>query len=237
MLSTPSAKTRLHAQQEILRRKGSGKEVLAVAVDKNQAPRSRVAAIYTLKQLLGSKSHKHLLSLVNDPAVAEQAIRALADRKSQLNGLSKSPFVKALKSKNPRVQVAAAIALGRLGDKSAAKELLTVSNPPVADPLPNAEPTAKEPSSLQSPIIEGASTHKFDVDISSWKELHLTLGDGGNGTGSDHGAWLDPVLVKKDGTSVDLTKIKWSKATQGWGKTRVASVRQVPSLPVRMANQ
>ena len=120
MLSTPSAKTRLHAQQEILRRGGSGKEVLAVAVDKNQAPRSRIAAIYTLKQLLGSKSHKHLLSLVNDPAVAEQAIRALADRKSQLNGLSKSPFVKALKSKNPRVQVAAAIALGRLGDKSAA---------------------------------------------------------------------------------------------------------------------
>ena len=135
MLSTPSAKTRLHAQQEILRRGGSGKEVLAVAVDNNQAPRSRVAAIYTLKQLLGSKSHKHLLSLLNDPAVAEQAIRALADRKSQLNGLSKSPFVKALKSKKPRVQVAAAIALGRLGDKSAAKELLKVSNPPVADPL------------------------------------------------------------------------------------------------------
>ena len=221
MLSTPSAKTRLHAQQEILRRGGSGKEVLAVAVDKNQAPRSRIAAIYTLKQLLGSKSHKHLLSLLNDPAVAEQAIRALADRKSQLNGLSKSPFVKALNSKNPRVQVAAAIALGRLGDKSAAMDLLKVSNPPVADPLPSEESTAKESSSLQSPIIEGASTHKFDVDISSWKELHLTLGDGGNGTGSDHGAWLDPVLVKKDGTLVDLTKIKWSKATQGWGKTGV----------------
>ena len=77
MLSTPSAKTRL--PNKILRRKGSGKEVLAVAVDKNQAPRSRIAAIYTLKQLLGSKSHKHLLSLLNDPAVAEQAIRALAD--------------------------------------------------------------------------------------------------------------------------------------------------------------
>ena len=100
-------------------------------------------------------------------------------------------------------------------------DLLKVSNPPVADPLPSEEPTAKESSSSQSPIIEGASTHKFDVDISSWKELHLTLGDGGNGTGSDHGAWLDPVLVKKDGTLVDLTKIKWSKATQGQGKTRV----------------
>ena len=45
MLSTPSAKTRLHAQQEILRRGGSGKEVLAVTVDKNQA-RVKVAAIY-----------------------------------------------------------------------------------------------------------------------------------------------------------------------------------------------
>ena len=25
-------------------------------------------------------------------------------------------------------------------------------------------------------------------------------------------------LGQKDGTLVDLTKIKWSKATQGWGK-------------------
>jgi len=225
LLSTPSAKTRLHAQQEILQRGGSGKEVLAVAVDKRLAPRARVAAIYTLKQLLGTKSHKHLLKLVDDPAVAEHALRALADRKTEMDGVPQAPFAKALKNKNPRVQVAAAIALGRLGDKSAAKALLGVSNPPVIDPLPGFQPPSEEKngndSVHQSPIIERTIVHKFDLDVSGWKELYLTLGDGGNGTGSDHGAWFDPILVKKDGSTVKLTDIKWSKATQGWGKTRI----------------
>ena len=225
LLRTPSAKTRLHAQQEILRRGGSGKEVLAVAVDKAIAPKCRVAAIFTLKQLLGEKSHKDLLKLIDDPAVAEHALRALADRKTQLNGVPVKVFKDALKHQNPRVQVAAAVALGRLGDKSAAEALLAVSNPPKVEPLPTflPPPVEKRRSAIlhQSPVIEGKGIHKFDIDISGWKELYLTLGDGGNGTGSDHGAWFDPLLVKKNGTSIKLTDLKWSKATQGWGKTRV----------------
>ena len=225
LLTTPSAKTRLHAQQEILRRGGSGKEVLAVAVDKRLSRKSRVAAIFTLKQLLGTKSHKDLLKLIDDPAVAEHALRALADRKTELDDISQAPFTKALKNKDPRVQVAAAVALGRIGDKSAAKALLAVSNPPQVDPLPGFQPPPDEKggdgSVHQSPTIELASVHKFDIDISGWKELYLTLGDGGNGTGSDHGAWFDPILVKKDGSTVKLTDVKWSKATQGWGKTGV----------------
>ena len=225
LLSTPSAKTRLHAQQEILRRGGSGKEVLAVAVDKRLAPRSRVAAIFTLKQLLGTKSHKDLLKLIDDPAVAEHALRALADRKTQLEGIPQAPFAKALKNKNPRVQVAAAVALGRLGDKSAAAALLSVSNPPSVDPLPAfAAPPKQESGSQdvhQSPLIDGNKVHTFDVDVSAWKELYLTIGHGGNGDGNDHGGWFEPTLLKKDGTSVKLTEIKWSNATQGWGKTGV----------------
>jgi len=225
LLSTPSAKTRLHAQQEILRRGGSGKEVLAVAVDKKLTPKSRVAAIYTLKQLLGPKSHKDLLKLVDDPAVAEHALRALGDRKTQVNGIPQAPFTKALKSKDPRVQVAAAIALGRLGDKSAASALLSVSNPPTVDPLPALEVTPKQdhgPQDVhQSSLIDGNKVHAFDLDVSGWKELYLTIGHGGNGDGNDHGGWFEPTLVKKDGTVVKLTELKWSKATQGWGKTGV----------------
>ena len=225
LLTTPSAKTRLHAQQEILRRGGSGKEVLAIVLDKRIAPRARIAALYTLKQLLGKKSHTTLLSLIEDPAVAEHALRALADRKTQLSGIPLEPFVQALKDSNPRVQVAAAVALGRLGEKAAARALLAVSNPPTVDPLPRAEPPKDEMGESgnlhQSPIIEGKRVHTFDVDVTGWKELHLTLGDGGNGNGSDHGAWFDPVLIKKDGSSVPLTSLKWDKATQGWGKTGI----------------
>ncbi len=225
LLSSPSAKTQLHAQQEILSRGGKGQEVLAVALDSAQATKSRIAAIYTIKQLLGTKSHAHLATLANDPAVAEHAIRALADRKTQLKKVPVAVFTTALKSKNSRVQVAAAVGLGRIGDTKAADALLAVANPPIVDPLPALSPVMEEDVSEkpfhQSAIIEKKAVHTFDVDITGWKELHLTLGDGGNGTGSDHGSWFDPVLVKKDGSIVKLTDLKWSKATQGWGKTRV----------------
>jgi putative heme-binding domain-containing protein len=225
LLSSPSAKTQLHAQQEILRRGGMSKEVLAVAIDKKQAKKSRIAAIYTAKQLLGEASHSQLLELAKDPAVAEHALRALADRKTQLKGVPVGVFTDALRNQNPRVQVAAAVGLGRIGDQKVAKDLLAVSNPPSIDPLPRMDPVPdgndEEGDVQKSPIIEGKKVYEFDIDVTEWKELHLTLGDGGNGTGSDHGSWFDPVLLKKDGSIIRLTELKWSKASQGWGKTRV----------------
>jgi hypothetical protein len=209
LLSSPSAKTQLHAQQEILRRGGMSKEVLAVAMDKKQATKSRIAAIYTVKQLLGEKSHPQLLELVSDPVVAEHALRALADRKTQLKGVPVRVFTDALKNQNPRVQVAAAVGLGRIGNQKAARDLLAVSNPPSIDPLPRMDPVPagnnEEGEVQKSPVIEGKKVHEFDVDVTGWKELHLTLGDGGNGTGSDHGSWFDPVLMKKDGSTIKLT--------------------------------
>jgi hypothetical protein len=78
------------------------KEVLAVAMDKKQATKSRIAAIYTVKQLLGEKSHTQLLELAKDPAVAEHALRALADRKTQLKGVPVKVFTDALKNQKPR---------------------------------------------------------------------------------------------------------------------------------------
>jgi hypothetical protein len=140
LLSSPSAKTQLHAQQEILSRGGKGKEVLAVALDSAQATKSRIAAIYTIKQLLGTKSHAHLVKLANDPTVAEHAIRALADRKTQLKKVPVTVFTTALKSKNSRVQVAAAVGLGRIGDTKGAEALLAVAIPPMVDPLPSLSP-------------------------------------------------------------------------------------------------
>jgi len=180
LLSSPSAKTQLHAQQEILRRGGMSKEVLAVAMDKKQAKKSRIAAIYTVKQLLGEKSHSQLLELAKDPAVAEHALRALADRKTQLKGVPVKVFTDALKNQNARVQVAAAVGLGRIGDQKAANDLLAVSNPPSIDPLPRMDPVPdgndEEGDVQKSPFIEGKKVHEFDVDVTGWKELHLTLG-------------------------------------------------------------
>jgi putative heme-binding domain-containing protein len=225
-LAGPSAKARLHAQQEFLRRGEGMNEIRGVAQDKTASAKGRIAAIFTLKQLLGAKSHADLLGLVNDPAVAEHAIRALADRKSQVDGIPQAPFIQALGSDNPRVRVAAAVALGRLGDKSAATALLSVANPPEVDPLPTPAPPVpaddSDPkSAYESPTLKDAQTHEFDVSIKGWKNLTLTVGDAGNGTGGDHAAWFEPTIIKQDGSTMKLTDLTWQKATQGWGKTAV----------------
>ncbi len=224
LLTSASTKARQHAQQEILRRGGNGAEVRNIALDASVDPKARIAAMYTLKQLLGPGSHADLLALADDSAVAEHALRALADRKSQVAGVPLRPFIEALTSDNQRVRSAAAVALGRLGDKAAASALLSISNPPAVDPLPVQKQTTgavKKNKANQSPLITGTKTHTFDVEIKGWKTLVLSVDDGGDTTGSDHGAWFEPTLVKIDGSILKLTDLDWTKATQGWGSTGV----------------
>ena len=56
MLTTPSAKARLHAQQEILRRGGKGRKSWLWPWTRSSPPGRCVAAIFTLKQLLNKVS-------------------------------------------------------------------------------------------------------------------------------------------------------------------------------------
>lgn len=115
LMTSPSHTVRLHTQHEILRRgdKGdlaSGLEKIATS---NATLPVRVAAIFTLKQLLGEKSHERLLALAADPALKEHVLRAVADRETQLAQTAVAPFVEALKDVNPRVRMQAARGFGR----------------------------------------------------------------------------------------------------------------------------
>lgn len=129
----PSHVRRLAAQREMLRRSNHGEfapglEKIAAA-DGPIGP--RVAAIFSLKQLLGAKSHPVLLKLVNVPALREYALRALADRKTE--PADAKPFLAALGDANPRVRNQALTGLVRLGAKDAAPAIfpLTVDSDPV----------------------------------------------------------------------------------------------------------
>ena len=225
LLTTPSAKTRLHAQQEILRRGGSGKEVLAIVLDKRIAPRARIAALYTLKQLLGKKSHQTSLALMGDPDMAEHALRALPTARQSFPVFLWSPSFKLSKIPIPGFKWLLPWPLVDWEKRRRPKHCLPSPILPLSIRYQERSLKKKEMGEggnlHQSPIIEGKRVHLFDLDVSDWKELHPTLGDGGNGNGSDHGAWFDPVLIKSDCSSVCLTDSKWSKATQGWGKTGV----------------
>lgn len=219
-LATESATTRLATQQEILTRgdKTLAPAILAIAKDSKNSPAARVAATFTYKQLLGAAANPALLELAGDPALTEFALRAAADRLKQNADLPLEPFVKALASPNPRVQAAAAVALGRIGKKEAAKALLTVAIPPVTKQTATAAP---KPPLFESGKISGNQTAEIEISLLGVNNLYLVVDDGGNGNGGDHAGWFDPVLTNRDGKEVPLTQFKWKSATQGWGKTEI----------------
>ena len=56
-----------------------------------------------------------------------------------------------------------------------------------------------------------------DVDISGAKGLWLVVTDGGNGIECDWADWIEPSLIRTDGSIVNLTSLKWKTATSGFG--------------------
>lgn len=219
-LATESATTRLATQQEILSRsdKALGDSVLAIAKDAKNSLGSRVAAIFTYKQLLGSEAKPALLALASDSALTEFALRALTDRLKQIEGLTPDPFEKGLRSENPRIQAAAIVSLGRLGNKEAAEALISVAVPPVSGQTAT---TPQKAPLFVSDKITGNQSADIDIDLKGVKDLYLVVGDGGNGDGGDHAGWFDPIVTTTDGKKVPLTTIKWESATQGWGETAI----------------
>ncbi len=133
-MASDSHKLRLHTQWEMLRRGDSGALAagLKELAGKTGPPAPRVAAIFTLKQMQGGKSHEALAALTKDAAVREFALRALADRGTQVSDVPMQPFVDGAKDADPRVRLQAAIGLGRLGRIDAAAALI----PLVADADP-----------------------------------------------------------------------------------------------------
>ena len=124
-----SATTRFYAQRELLARSdaASGQAgLLAVARDASLALASRVAALFTVAQL--DSDPRTVLALASDAAMREFALRAAADRLPRLKkfSLPLAPFIQALQTGTPRQRAAAAVSLGRLGQREAATALLSV---------------------------------------------------------------------------------------------------------------
>ena len=118
---------RLHAQRELLRRTDdvgtiSRRLEQLAASDKPQA--ARVAAIFTLKQILKDKSVEPLVRLSRYADLREFALKALADRASQNANVPAEPFIAALSDPQPRIRLQAVIGLGRLGKKNVAEALV-----------------------------------------------------------------------------------------------------------------
>lgn len=125
-----SAVRRLAAQRELLARGAKpaiAKSLFGLIKDSGQPVYGRVAAIFTVKQLFGAKANQPLAELLEDDAVREFVLRAIADRKDQLEGVPSSWFQKALRDPNPRVRLQAVIGLERLGTTDGAEDLITLA--------------------------------------------------------------------------------------------------------------
>jgi putative membrane-bound dehydrogenase-like protein len=147
-MSGPNSVARLPSQREILRRGRSAETsvaLLALASDPKAALEGRVAAIFALKQLDGKEAHPGLLRLAEDAAVREFALRALTDRKKELDGLDTRRFVAALADPSPRVRAQALISLARLNDVSAAKSILPLTSRPGGSVMPTRKPVHAQP--------------------------------------------------------------------------------------------
>lgn len=65
-----------------------------------------------------------------------------------------------------------------------------------------------------------------DVDVAlpaGTRRLALVVTDGGDGFDSDHADWINPRVTLSDGTVTDLTTLKYTKGTCGWGSIHINS--------------
>jgi putative membrane-bound dehydrogenase-like protein len=132
-LASPNYVHRIHAQQELLRRGEKPAVVTALqrAIrDEKLRADARASAIFTLKQLQGAKANPFLASAATaaDARVRETALRALADRTDQLQGVDAQIFAKALHDGDPQIQVQAVRGLVRLGARAEAPALLPLAS-------------------------------------------------------------------------------------------------------------
>jgi putative membrane-bound dehydrogenase-like protein len=146
--SGPSPVLRLRSQREVLRcgRAPETTAALAQLASDAMAPlEARVMAIFALKQVDGKESHPFLLKLAEDAVVREWCLRALTDRKKELDGLDIKPFVAALSDASPRVRAQALVSLARLHAGSAAKSILPLTVRPKGSLLPMRRPVHAQP--------------------------------------------------------------------------------------------
>ncbi|MGJ8655377.1 MAG: DUF7133 domain-containing protein [Akkermansiaceae bacterium] len=230
LLKTASSTARVYAQQEILRRNHMAylPHVEAIAADTTVSKEGRVAAIFTYAQLanqLNTDSNAALSKLSADASIKEQCIRAMADRLKTAKQADLNLIKTALNDPEPRVQVAAAVALGRVGDPSAVSLLIEKAVPPtVKVELSDNEADGK------SIEITGNQTVDIEVDISTYKELYLIV-EGGADNHNDHVAWINPVVVQKFGKSTDMTNYKWKSTKQDFAKTLINKTAYGKPLP------
>ena len=135
VLMSANAEHRLQAQREILRRGNRGgmeAALRALTLNRAQPAYARVAAMFTLRQLVGARAHATIVAAASDPAMKALALRALVDDTRQNAAITPALFVASLSDTSASVQTAAIAALVRLRARGAAAQILPLTASPDA---------------------------------------------------------------------------------------------------------
>jgi len=175
-LAGPAEIVRVNAQRVLLRREAKPEMVSALeeTVLGGGPMYARVAAMFTLKQMLGVKSHDRLIKYAEKPELREYALRALADRKSQLDNVPSELFSKAFSDADPRVRVAAASAGARLNRPELAAgyiKLLTDPEPSVTHIAMRSLRSMKAVDALVDAIGKGTPETQMAV-LRTLRDMH-----------------------------------------------------------------
>jgi putative heme-binding domain-containing protein len=135
-IGSPSAVMRMACQREMLARGvltgGRALGWLSDVLEKSQNEKkpslgAQVAAIFTLKQLSGSRVTPYLVELATRDDLREYALKALADDQRIAAAIPTERVLTALTDPNPRVRLQAVTGLGRLGKVETADRILPLT--------------------------------------------------------------------------------------------------------------
>lgn len=123
LLRDPSHRRRLEAQRSLIRRCVSSPGESAanigllkqLALDNDTSLKSRVAAIFAIKQILGRDSTDLLTELARQPEITAWCVRALGDRWDQIDPAATETIIQGLASNAPRTALESIVAAARFG--------------------------------------------------------------------------------------------------------------------------
>jgi hypothetical protein len=61
---------------------------------------------------------------------------------------------------------------------------------------------------------------QLEADITGATKLYLVVTDAGDNFNYDHADWINPTILKPDGTATPLTSLSWVSATSGFGSVQ-----------------
>jgi hypothetical protein len=129
-LASDSQVTRINAMREIVTRGSKAAfsgGLLARAADAKSPLAARVAAVMTLKQLDGARSHAALAKLYPDADLREFVVRALGDVETEIDDVGREVFRRAVRDENPRVRMRGIVGLARSRDPGGAAAILPLA--------------------------------------------------------------------------------------------------------------